>query len=458
MLLEALSDRDDSVRSAAAIALGKWRVKQAVEPLQRMRQSDRVQPGKEAALLALVLMRDPSLHGYFKEIFEDREEKDRMRGYALLGLGLAGDAQSRDYLFSLLDPKNRRARSILPRADNKRRELLCAAIAGLADARDAALGDRLLAVVRDKRLLPEVRAYALAAVGKVGARQHATAVAGILMGEREKHLRRSAAIALGALAAPEDAQAIKALKRGLVRDRDRIVNHFAALSLGQIGGPAAFAVLKRAYPRANKEARGFYVVALGLCREPGAVPILEKTLRQAADAEDRAAAALALGLREDKRHAAAVRDAFQGTKDWLLMQTAMLSLGILDDKLSAEPIKDVLVHKRDPAVRNSAALSYALIRQWSAVSLFADILATARNFQTLSTIAKVMGLLPNAAAVEPLVRMYKDKSLQRQGRAFAVVALGALGDPERVPILVRLAFDMNYMLRSDPVDQVVSLL
>ena len=95
--------------------------------------------------------------------------------------------------------------------------------------------------------------------------------------------------------------------------------------------------------------------------------------------------------------------------------------------------------------------------QWSAPRVFADVLAKDDSFSTLSTISKVMGFLPSAKAVDPLVALYRDKGLQRQARAFAIVALGSLGDPERVPVLVRLAFDLNYMLRSDPVDHVVSL-
>ena len=42
--------------------------------------------------------------------------------------------------------------------------------------------------------------------------------------------------------------------------------------------------------------------------------------------------------------------------------------------------------------------------------------------------------------------------------AFALVALGSLGDPEEIPLLVRMAFDMNYMIRSDPIDEAITIL
>ncbi|MCZ6574827.1 MAG: HEAT repeat domain-containing protein [Planctomycetota bacterium] len=457
LLLEAIRDRDDEVRMSAAVALGKWRVKDAVEPLKKMRVKDNTEQTREAGLLGLILMRDPSLFEYLKGIVEDRKEKDRMRGYALLGIGMIGDEAARDYIFSLLDSKSRKGRRVLPRAENKRRALLCAGIAGLAHERDAKLGERFLDVARDKRLVPEVRAYALAAAGKVGAAELAPAVAEILKRNQHKEIRQSAAVALGGLGTPDEA-AIKALDHGLRTDRDRIVNHFSAISLGQIGGPRAFKVLAKRYRRANKEARGFYLIAFGLCRESGAVPILEKVIRTSGSANDRAAAALALGLYDDKKNREIVRKTFASAKDWLLLESTMVSLGLLDDKVSADPIKDVLITKKMPSVRSSAALSYALLRQWRAVTVFTDIISTARSVQTLSTVSQIMGYLPSEKAAEPLAKLCRDKQLQRQVRGFAVVALGALGDPEPLPILVRLAFYMNYMIPADPVDQVVTML
>ena len=458
MMMKALEDLDEEVRTAAAVALGKWRVKAAVKTLQKMRVKDDVQQVRESALLGLLLMRDPSLHDYFTGIAKDQNEKLRMRGYALLGLGLSGNEASRKYLLALLDTKNKKARRVLPKNGKKRRELLCSAVAGLTYNADPALGPDLLRIAEDKRLSEEVRAYALAGLGKVGAKDMVKTLVKVLKRDTSQHLRRSAAIALGVLATQKDADALDALQRGIKYDKDRIVGHYATMSLGQIGGPMAFTMLSDAYKRANKEARGFFVLAFGLCKEPGAAGVLEKVLSQSSDAKDRAAAGLAFGLLEDKKQAPAVRKAFGGAKDWMLLQTTMLSLGILDDKKSADGIKNVLITKKQVGVRTSAALSYALLRQWSAVPVFIDILRTAKSIVTLSAIAQVTGFLSSPKVVDTLVDLYKDKHLQRQAQAFALVALGSLGDPEPLPILVRMAFDTNYMIRSDPVDEALTIL
>ena len=140
------------------------------------------------------------------------------------------------------------------------------------------------------------------------------------------------------------------------------------------------------------------------------------------------------------------------------MQTTMLALGILDDKQSAPGIKEALIIRKEPSVRTAAAMSYALLKQWSAIPVFVDLLETSTSIVTLSTISQVMGFLSSPRAVDPLVKIVENDKLQRQARAFALVALGSLGDPEEIPLLVRMAFDMNYMIRSDPIDEAITIL
>jgi len=239
MLLEALSDEDEEVRTAAAVALGKWRVKDAVAELKKMRVRDKVQQVRESALLGLVLMRDPALADYLIGVARTPSELPRMRGYALLGVGMTGDKKARDYVFKLIDPGSKAERARYPANQKVLREILCAGVAGVAYRPDPALGDRLMAVARNERVQEEVRAYSVAAVGKVGAAEQLPRIVEILKRDKSAQLRRSAAIALGRLGTRADADALEALRHALKYDRDRVVGHFATLSLGQIGGPLA---------------------------------------------------------------------------------------------------------------------------------------------------------------------------------------------------------------------------
>jgi HEAT repeat protein len=457
VLMEALGDPDPEVRGAAAIALGKWRAAVAIPELRRRHEADDIEDVRQAALLGLVLLRDPSLRPYLERVAGSRETKLRERGYALLGLGLLGDPESRAYLLAFLSPEDKKAQALLPEAQHERRQFLCAAVASLTQNSVADLSAEFLRIARDERLDEEVRAYALSALGKTGAKGCMKTVLAMLSEERDQ-IRRSAALALGRLATRSDGDVIDALAKRAGSDRDRIVRHFATLSLGMIGGLRAFDALERCYDDANKEAKGFFLIAYGLSHDPAAGPLLAKVLKTDPDPTMAAAAALALGLLEEPTNSPELREAFDQAKSWTLLQTCMLSLAILDDQPSADRIHAVLVERRQPEVRTAAALSYALLKQWSALPVLIGILREERSIVTLTSISQVMGFLASEKAVLPLLELYRDKDLQRQARAFALVAIGALGDPEEIPLLVRLAFDLNYMLRSDPVDEAITIL
>jgi HEAT repeat protein len=457
ILVSALADHDPEVRTAAAVALGKWRAVVAIPDLQRTHAKDDILEVRESALLGLALMRDAALRPYFERVAADADLLLRERGFAILGLGLAGDPESRAYLLALLSPDDKKARAFLPEIPRDRRQFLCAAVAALTQSAGADLSGEFLRIASDERLDEEVRAYAVSALGKTGATTCLKQVARLLKSE-EDQMRRSAALALGRLATRMDADAIEALGERAAEDRDRIVRHFATLSLGMIGGPKAFQLLQRHYDAANKEARGFFLVAYGLSKEPGAAEILATVMETDADPMMSAAAALALGLLEDEAHAPAIRETFERAKSWTLLQTCMLSLALLNDQPSATRIEEILVARRQPEVRTAAAVAFALLRQWSALPVLMGILREEKSIVTLTSISQVMGFLASEKAVDPLVELYSDKDLQRQARAFALVAIGALGDPEEMPLLVRLAFDLNYMLRSDPVDEAITIL
>jgi HEAT repeat protein len=405
-------------------------------------------------------MRDAQLREFFVTQTQDRNQHERMRGFALLGIGLIDDEPSRTYLLKLLDPADKKARRYLPRKKKERREYLTAAVFGLTQVKSADLSSDFLRIANDQRLEEEVRACALSALGKTDAKTHIPALLDKLKTSKSDQMRRSAAIALGALATPKDDQVVTELGRRVKIDKDRIVQHFATLSLGQIGGPEAFALLRKYYKRANKEGRSFFLIAAGLSKHPDAAAFLKEQLLpgKLKDARDVSAAVMALGLLEDERHTPTVREQFEKAKDWMLLQSSMVALGILNDQLSADAVKVVLISRRQPAVLTSAALSYALLRPWTSIPIFTDLLQTAKGVAALTAISQIMGLLSSPRAVDPLLKLYKNKKLQRQARAFALVSLGSLGDPEDIPVFIRLAFDINYFIRSDPVDEAVTIL
>ena len=458
VMTEALKDSDKEVRTAAAIALGKFREKGTIPALQKLAREDNLKEVREAAVQGLALMGASELHDYFASIVADQGEQLRLRGFALMGLGRINDKKSRQYLLDFFDRTQKRARTLIPKSTGDRRQFLISVLIALQMSGDKALGKTFMEFCKDKRLDEDVRAYALNCVGKVKAvDQHAEAL-DILKRERSDQIRRSAAVIIGVLGARKDQKSAEALARALSKDKDKIVRHYAAISLGQIGGEFAYKKLKRHWPYANKEARGFFLLGFGLTRHPDAASVLLKEMDGAADANQAGAAALALGLLGARAHAPAVRKRLESSKAWVLQQTTALALGMVGDEGSAETVKNLLIKERQSPIRMSAAVAYALLRQHSAVKLFADLMRDSNTVVVRNTMAQILGYLASASAAELLLEVYEDTKLQRQTRAYALVALGTLADTSDFPIFPSLAFDTNYFVRCDPLDVVVTIL
>ena len=459
VLRKAITDKDREVRTAAAVALGKLQVRAAIPDLERMLRLDKLQEGREAALLGLMYMREPQLRATFEREVRRKAGKLRVRGFALFGIGRLGDDQSIAYLQSFFDRKDKQAKAILPSSSGEKREFRVACLAAMLMSERKDLGDFMLGVARDNRFDEQVRAYAVTALGKVGARDRLKELIAYLR-DKDEHdqVRRSAAIALGVLGKRTDATLIKELKLTMARGKDAVLRHFSIISLGRIGGAAASQALLKRLRRVRGEDREFVLVALGLSKNPKAAAVLVKALHQEKHARRKAAAALALGLLGDRKQAAVLNKEYGRAKDWLLLQTCSLSLGMLHHKPAAARLKDILIEKKEPGLRMAAALAYALIRQHAAVPLFLEILRESSSLITMTAMVRVMSLLSSPSAAKPLEKIYADKDVQRQVRAYALVGLGTLADRADFPLLVPMGFDINYFVRCPPLDEAITIL
>jgi HEAT repeat protein len=322
VLRDALRDKDKEVRTAAAVALGKLEATEAIDDLLRMLERDKLQEAREAALAGLMYLRDPKLRDTFVGLVKQKSEKIRIRGFALFGIGRLGDDEALKFLQGFFDRKNRRARAMLPTSSGELRQFQVACLAALVMSEADGLDDFFAQVAGDKRYDEQVRAYAVTALGKRKAAGKVPELTAMLRNRNEEEqIRRSAAVALGVVAKPADAEAVAALERAADVEKDDPLRHFSLVALGRIGGGDAVKFLLQYAKGAQNEDRGFALIALGLSKDARTGPVLVDALHTERNAKRKAAAAIAIALLGDGKLAAEVDKEYRQAKDWLLLQS-----------------------------------------------------------------------------------------------------------------------------------------
>ncbi len=118
----------------------------------------------------------------------------------------------------------------------------------------------------------------------------------------------------------------------------------------------------------------------------------------------------------------------------------------------------MLVRRASDDLRREAARALGALGDAGAVDALVTELRTAGLDHGRGRAAIALGSIGAVPAVRPLVSLGTDRRAGEPIRAVAVAALGLLGDPERIPSLSRLSLDVNYLARTDALNEVISLL
>jgi HEAT repeat protein len=103
----------------------------------------------------------------------------------------------------------------------------------------------------------------------------------------------------------------------------------------------------------------------------------------------------------------------------------------------------VLAREGRGPVAQEAALALALTARERAIPELFSEWARCRDPEDYDAVARAFRLAGGADAIEPLMTIARDTDRTPRERAFAVVALGRITDPETVPLLDRFAPDSN---------------
>jgi len=449
-----LAHRELSVQAAAALGLGVLRDSEAVPLLQHLLQDDSA--GRQAVGGGAV----PTL----------------VRAHAALALGLIADA-----------PAVRALLAVSVEFPDSERDIKCCSLAALGlIPRGAALAATaqqvLLERLVDEHLDDVVRSYVPTTLGKLGDEFAAAPMLAVFVArDTPNPVRQSLAIGLGQLAGPDDEAVLKALDDYVAEGRDQQTRHFALVALGQIaarpsanaggaGDEARARVVRRLLLElrgqgASREHRSWVAMAAALLgrAQPDLVPELLTALREAHrrehDPSFRGAFALALALLNDRASAPAIAaDLTEAGQDDLRGHAAE-ALGLLRYTQVTPVLRSLCL---DPGVsetlRLKAGTGLGLLGDVDAVPLIVDALKSAKSLESLASQARAIGLIGDQAAGAALLEMAGDADAAALPRAFSLVALGLLGERDRLPFNAALKADNNYYAQVPAIAEALRIL
>jgi HEAT repeat protein len=449
-LLKALRDPDEQVRMVAAITAGRLHVGATVELLRELHVKDKARTVREAAVLGLVLMRDPALGPALRTIVGNGKETRRVRGFAVLGLGLLGELE---FLQQLLLAKTKVAGSNTAVEDLR----ACAAFAlGVSGAPSVA--GPLARVALDRHAPDEVRGFAAAALARAKSPLVAPEALGLIRNlDGLAAARCGAAIAVGHLVGPTEQGVIDFLGKRAQRDKHGGLRALLFISLGQIGGERATRhILEEMVNTREQTMRGFTALALGISggKEAGAALLVELGRRK--NPSERAACALGLGLAGYRESASILREQVKRRHPGF-MGYGMVALGLLDDRQAIPVVEELLARHRDAPTLRQGATALALLRRSAAVPALLELLGEIKAAPGRAAVAYVLGEVGTLAAVEPLLGIYRDEKRAGWERAAALSALGRIADPDPISLPAQLAFGLNPYVVSDAVEVVTTI-
>ena len=331
------------------------------------------------------------------------------------------------------------------------------------------------ALIRDlKDDNPNVQKKSAKALGKKGDKNAVEPLIQALK-DGEWELQRNAAEALGTIGGE---RAIDALIHALKEDKDSYAQDKAGLALGKIGEPAVEPLIQAIND--ENEARGGIaeerITIIGGCREimakalgtigdERAVEYLIQILKDGS-ANVREVAAKALG----KIGEPAVKPLINALKDEDedVVREAVCALGKIGDARAVEPLIQALKHENEYVIReavcalgkigwqpkNEIEKSYYLIgeQEWDKLVEIGKP-AVEPLIQYLwntdyRSIAKALGKIGDARAVEPLINTFRDFSERsRWSRDDVVCALVDIGEPAVEPLIQALKHENKYVIQ-----------
>jgi HEAT repeat protein len=435
-LLWALREDDFDVRSSAAIALGKTGDARAVEPLKETARHDERGEVRRAALLALGILGRREQVPFLCDAVADRKLDVDERSMAALAAGLLGGDDAASFL------------SFFMERDTTRPDLKSSAEAQLAGSVYAGLGltgsmealRTLWRAADDEALDPVLRAHAVLALGRLRDHDSTDRCVRLLAPGVDQQLRRAAVVAVGRVAAPEDAAAVRALTGLLSSERDPAARRFAIAALGGIRCTAARGVLRDRFDVAGPLDKAAIAVALAMQRDAASAPAIRAALKAEHEESSLAAYCTALGLLADRESIPALEHHVgPGPTPGTYRGFAAIALAVMPSPDSCDVIWKRLPEEKDARVWGDYCIALGVLGDGRVRGFLDQRLKGSEQVFDRCRAASCLGVLRRADALPELTGILHDRLQPGIVRALCVVAMGQIADPSIVPKLSRLA-------------------
>jgi len=287
----------------------------------------------------------------------------------------------------------------------------------------------------------------------------------------ENAVAQSCIQALGLLADcdadPLDAQLRAALVRAL-DDTDLGTRFFALIALGEAGGHIGSGerseegraecrnALINELVRGRSRMRPWAALALGVqefrVRAQGGLPSslvqgeLRGWLRSESAPEELGAGAIALGLCHDEGAIPLLREKLSAASPTDSQGYVALALGLIGAREAAPELRTIVLAARyRPWILEPAATALALLGDRDVEPQLVEALRTTQSQSTQAALARALGQIGDGRAFDPLLALARDKASPGGTRAFAAIALGMLAERHDLPWYVPLSRDRNYL-------------
>lgn len=454
-LRAGMSDADPDVRAASILAIGRCGDR-GCETLIVGALADESIDVREIACLALGLLGTETARSALRAIVLNSDEASRLTGRAKgASLPLRGHAAAAlGLLCELYGPVMEDIDALVATATTKNpnADINLAAIYALGLTRSHQVVPTLIEIAGNGET-DVIRARAVSALGRIGHR----AALGILstsLTDDSVHVRRSAAIAAGAIANSNDHGIVERLIELTTESPDAATRRFSMMALAHIAGKAEVDHLVRLLDADDAFDAAFAALAIGVAgsrqasidRRVVGRKILAG-LRDSSSCKTTGAYAIACGLLAFDEAASDIEQILVGRAHGHVRAECAQALALMRHHASLRVLANLAATDDDPEVQGAALQAVARLGGGRTADLVASLVdRSGGRFVVGGATLRAFGYMRDGRVVAAFGRALRDVHGRKAiSRAYAAWALGVIGDRTDVSPIRGLACSENYV-------------